>query len=149
MNEDKIKRMLDACYLAKRIRELLPDLPAGVTPAYIQYMDVIHKLREKNEHIKVSDISDYLHLPRPGVTRTVKEMEKKGYLYKYDSAEDGRITYIAITEKGEALSDRYDKNYYSRLLEHFDDISDEEADCMIATIEKFYKVMSERRVDIE
>ena len=27
MNADKIKRMLDACYLAKRIRELLPELP--------------------------------------------------------------------------------------------------------------------------
>ena len=78
MNEDKIKRMLDACYLAKRIRELLPELPEGVTPAYIQYMDVIHKLKKKSENVKVSDISDYLKLPRPGVTRTVKEMEKKG-----------------------------------------------------------------------
>lgn len=77
MNEDKIKRMLDACYLAKRIRELLPELPEGVTPAYIQYMDVIHKLKKKSENVKVSDISDYLKLPRPGVTRTVKEMEKR------------------------------------------------------------------------
>ena len=34
MNADKIKRMLDACYVAKRIRELLPELPDGVTPAY-------------------------------------------------------------------------------------------------------------------
>ena len=41
MNEEKIKRMLDACYLAKRTRELLPELPEGVTPAYIQYMDVV------------------------------------------------------------------------------------------------------------
>jgi DNA-binding MarR family transcriptional regulator len=149
MNEDKIKRMLDACYLAKRIRELLPELPEGVTPAYIQYMDVIHKLKKKSENVKVSDISDYLKLPRPGVTRTVKEMEKKGYLSKYASNEDGRITYIAITEKGGELSERYDKNYYSRLLKYMDDISDDEADCMISTIEKFYKVMSERRVEIE
>lgn len=149
MNEEKIKRMLDACYLAKRTRELLPKLPEGVTPAYIQYMDVIHKLRQNNEHVKVSDISDVLNLPRPGVTRTVKEMEKKGYLSKYASEEDGRITYISITPKGEALSDKYDKNYYSRLLNYLDDISDEEADCMIQTIEKFYKVMSEGRVNIE
>lgn len=109
MNEEKIKRMLDACYLAKRTRELLPELPEGVTPAYIQYMDVIHKLQEKKERVKVSDISDTLKLPRPGVTRTVKEMEKKGYLTKYASEEDGRITYVFITEKGEELSDKYDK----------------------------------------
>jgi hypothetical protein len=30
-----------------------------------------------------------------------------------------------------------------------DHISEEEADCMIQTIEKFYEVMSKRRVDIE
>lgn len=48
-----------------------------MTPAYIQYMDVIHKLKKKSENVKVSDISDYLKLPRPGVTRTVKEMEKR------------------------------------------------------------------------
>jgi DNA-binding MarR family transcriptional regulator len=149
MNADKIKRMLDACYLAKRIRELLPELPEGVTPAYIQYMDVIHIIKRRQEHVKVSDISDYLNLPRPGVTRTVKKMETKGYLSKYASAEDGRITYIRITEKGELLSEKYDRNYYSRLSEYMNDISDEEADCMIHTIEKFYKVMSERRVNIE
>lgn len=149
MKPDKIKRMLDACYKAKRIRELLPELPEGVTPAYIQYMDVIHQLQEKKEHVKISDISDYLNLPRPGVTRTVKEMVAKGYLRKVSSGEDGRITYITITGIGEELSDKYDKNYYSRLVKYMDVISDDEADCMIATIDKFYKVMSERRVDIE
>lgn len=151
MTTDKIKRMLDACYLAKRIRELLPELPDGVTPAYIQYMDVIHTLQKGNSdvNVKVSDISDMLKLPRPGVTRTVKEMEKKWYLSKTTSKEDGRITYITITPKGEQLSEKYDKNYYSRLVEYMEDISDEEADCMIHTIDKFYRVMNERRVDIE
>ena len=149
MNADKIKRMLDACYVAKRIRELLPELPDGVTPAYIQYMDVIHKLESSNKKVKVSDISATLNLPRPGVTRTVKEMEAKGYLTKSTSDEDGRITYISITPKGEALSEKYDKNYYNRLSKQMDDITEEEADCMIETINKFYKVMSERRVDIE
>ena len=145
MDSEKIKRMLDACYMAKRTRELLPKLPDGVSPAYIQYLDVIHTLQKTKEYVKVSDISDALNLPRPGVTRTVKAMEEKGYLKKISSDEDGRVTYIAITKSGEELSDKYDRNYYSRL----DIISDEEADCMIQTIKKFYQVMSERRVDIE
>ena len=149
MTAEKIKRMLDACYLAKRVRELLPALPEGVTPAYIQYMDVIQQLQGQGRKVKVSDISDTLKLPRPGVTRTVKEMEKKGYLQKTASEEDGRITYLILTEKGMELSEKYDKNYYSQLLNYMDDISEEEADVMIHTIEKFYKVMSERRIHIE
>ncbi len=48
----------------------------------------------------MSDISDVMNLPRPGVTRTVKEMETKGYLQKIASPDDGRVTYISITEEG-------------------------------------------------
>lgn len=44
MTNEKIKRMFDACYQAKRIREMLPPLPPGVMPSYIQYLDVIRKL---------------------------------------------------------------------------------------------------------
>ena len=149
MDSEKIKRMLDACYLAKRARELLPKLPEGVSPAYIQYLDQIHILQKQKEHIKVSDISDVLNLPRPGVTRTVKAMEEKGYLKKFSSEEDGRVTYITVTEKGEELWNKYDRDYYSRLVPYLEMISNEEADSMIQTIEKFYQVMSERRVDIE
>ena len=77
MTNEKVKRMLDACYQAKRIRELLPPLPQGVMPSYIQYMDTIQKLEKQGIKVKISDISDAMNLPRPGVTRTVKEMEAK------------------------------------------------------------------------
>ena len=104
MTNEKIKRMFDACYQAKRIREMLPPLPPGVMPSYIQYLDVIRKLEGQGTGVKVSDISDALNLPRPGVTRTVKEMEKKGYICKISSPDDGRVTYISATEEGEELS---------------------------------------------
>ena len=97
MTIQTIKRMLDACYQAKRIREMLPALPSGVTPSYIHFLDVIQILEAQGLTVKISDISDYLNIPRPGVTRTVKEMEEKGYLRKANAAEEGRITYISLT----------------------------------------------------
>ena len=77
MTNEKVKRMLDACYQTKRIRELLPPLPQGVMPSYIQYMDTIQKLEKQGIKVKISNISDAMNLPRPGVTRTVKEMERR------------------------------------------------------------------------
>ena len=145
MTTEKIKRMLDACYQAKRIRELLPALPKGVAPSYIHYLDVIRALEKKEIQVKISDISDELKLPRPGVTRTVKEMEAKGYIKKTVSLEDGRIIYLSATEKGKKLSEKYNEKYFSELAPYLADISEEEADCMIAVIEKFYQVMCERR----
>ena len=149
MTSEIIKRMFDACYQAKRTRDMLPPLPEGVRASFIQYLDVIQSLERKGIQVKVSDLSDAMELPRPGVTRTVKEMEAKGYLKKTTSQEDARITYITVTDKGEELSKKYDADYYSRLSGYLTDITDEEADGMIETINKFYKVMSERRVDIE
>lgn len=149
MTREKLKRMIDACYQAKRIREMLPPLPQGIMPSYIQYMDVILSLEKDGIPAKISDISDRMNLPRPGVTRTVKEMEKKGLLKKLDSKEDGRVTYLTVTEEGKKLSREFDELYFTRLSTFCSDISEEEADCMIQTIEKFYNIMCERKLSNE
>lgn len=112
MTVQTIKRMLDACYQAKRIREMLPALPSGVT-------------------------------------RTVKEMEEKGYLRKANAAEDGRITYISLTEEGRKLSEKYNENYFAGLAPYLESISEADAKVMIQTIETFYQVMCERREKFE
>ena len=145
MTNEKIKRMFDAFYQAKRIRDMLPPLPQGVMPSYIRYLDAIHSLQKEKKDIRISDLSDAMNLPRPGVTRTVKEMEAKGYLQKLTSPDDGRVTYISITEKGENLSRKYDQDYFSSLAPYLSEISEEEADSMIRTIGKFYQIMCDRR----
>ena len=50
-----------------------------------------------------------------------------------------------LRKKAEELSRKYDENYFSELSAYLDDISEEEADCMIRTIGKFYEIMCERR----
>lgn len=145
MTSEMIKKMFDACYLAKRTREMLPPLPEGVRSSFIQYLDTIQYLEKRGVQVKVSDISDAMKLPRPGVTRTVKEMKEKGYLKKMASEEDGRITYITVTQKGAQLSEKYDEQYFKNLLPYMEEISEDDAESMIQTIEKFYQIMCERR----
>ena len=145
MNVALIKRMMDACYLAKRARDALPALPDGVLPSFIQYLDAIQTLERQGLQVKVSDLSDHLNLPRPGVTRTVKDMEARGLLKKQTSAEDGRVTHLSVTEAGKALSRKYDAEYFSSLLPALEAIPEEDAETMIRTIETFYQIMCERR----
>lgn len=149
MTIQNIKDLLDACYQGKRVRELLPPLPRGVRPSYVQYLDVIETLESHGVRVKVSDISDTLHLPRPGVTRTVKEMEDKGYLRKIASEEDGRVTYLAITDSGKRLSQIHNAQFFAQLAPLLADISDEDAACTVRTIQKLYDVMSERSDTLE
>ena len=143
-----IKALLAACYQAKRARELLPALPKGVTSSYIQYLDTIETLERQGVRVKVSDISDALHLPRPGVTRTVKEMEDRGYLRKSASEEDGRVTYLSVTEAGKKLSQTFNEQFFAQLAPLLAGISDEDAACTVRTIRSLYNVMAERSVTL-
>ena len=149
MTVELIKRMMDACYLAKRARDLLPPLPDGVQPSYIQFLDAIQKLQAKGMQVRVSDLGDALGLPRPGVTRTVKEMEAKGYLTKQVSAQDGRVTYLSMTEVGKALSRKYDADYFRELAPYLECILEADAECTIRTLETFHAIMCERRNSLE
>lgn len=145
MTGDKIKEVMDACYLAKRVRDMLPKLPNGVTSSHIHYLDTIWALECSKNSVRVSDISDELGLPRPSVTKTIKDMEKLGFIEKKTTQEDGRVVFISITAAGKDLVDKYVDQCFSELSLELADISDEDADHMIETIEKLYEVMSRRR----
>ncbi len=147
MDIQTIKALFDAFYQAKRCGYLA--LPKGVTASYIHYLDTVESLERQVLWVKVSDISDALNIPRPGVTRTVKEMEAKGYLCKHTSSSDGRITYVSITEAGKRLSQAYNEQYFNRSAPLLQNISQQEAECTIQTIERFYQVMSERRITVD
>ena len=149
MTIENMKRVLDAFYLGKRVRDMLPPLPEGVTASYIRYLDALETLQEKHERVKISDLGERLNLQRPGVTRTVKEMEKKGYLEKQTSMEDARVTYLAITPAGKALSEQFNEKVFESLLESLSDISDEDAETLIRTTEKIYDVLCAGRLELE
>lgn len=144
MTRDKVKKVMDACYLAKRVRDLLPTLPNGVTSSHVHYLDTIRKLELKTDSVRVSDISDELGLPKPGVTKTIKDMEKLGLVEKQADKTDGRVVFLKITVAGKALLDEYVDELFGELSRELDDVSDEDADAMIETVEKLYRVMRRR-----
>ena len=145
MTKDKIKVVMYDCYLAKRIRVMLPALPGGVTPSHIHYLDTLRKLEKMEGKVRVSDMSENLGLPRPSVTKTVKDMEKLGFVEKETTETDVRLVYIKTTRTGRDLVDKYVDEYFGNLSENLGGITDEDADKMIEVVEKFYIVMSNRK----
>ena len=145
MTKDKIKEVMDACYQAKRIRDMLPALPDGVTPYNIHYLYTLKKKKKMEGKVRVSDMSENLGLPRPSVTKTVKDMEKLGFVEKETTETDGRFVYIKTTRTGRDLVDKYVDEYFGNLSENLGGITDEDADKMIEVVEKLYIVMSNRK----
>lgn len=143
MTIDNMKRMMDSFYLAKRILEMLPLLPQGVSSSNIRYLDVIERIKAVKGFVRVSDLSEELSVQRPGVTRFLSEMEEKGYIKKIQSDTDRRVTYIEITKEGEALSKKYNEETFVPLLDALSSVTDDETEKVIEVINKFYKVMKE------
>ena len=83
---------------------------------------------------------------RKGFVKIKPELQKKlETMQKNASPDDGRVTYIAVTEAGKQLSQKYNEQYFRMLVPYMDEISEEDAQCVIRTIEKFYQIMNERR----
>lgn len=77
MKIENVKKMLDSFYEAGRVLDHLPPLPEEVNISYIHVLDSVQALSLKNKFVRISDVSRDRNLPLSGITRTVKEMEKK------------------------------------------------------------------------
>lgn len=134
MTTENAKRMFDAFYMGKRLFEQQPALPTGVTSSFIHVLDAVVSLRNKGQDVRISDISETLGLTRPGITRTVKQMEAQGYLVKEPDPNDGRVTHLKVTERGMELYEHYVREYFTGVTERLHEISDQEIEAMYDTI---------------
>ncbi|MEF9991970.1 MAG: metal-dependent transcriptional regulator [Romboutsia sp.] len=85
----------------------------SLTPSEEDYIEMIYRLSLKGEEIKVSEISKYLNIKPPSVTKMIKKLDQKNLItyQKYDNVELSEIGKIL----GEKLLKRHNTVY--RFLE--------------------------------
>jgi len=66
-------------------------------------------------HCAVQDIGYRLGFTKSGATRVVNRLEKKGYIKKIKSNEDGRICCVEITKAGEHVLSSANARYMEQL----------------------------------
>ena len=148
MKIENVKRMLDSFYEAGRILDYLPPLPEGVNISYIHILDSVYTLLLKKEFVRVSDVSKDRNLPLSGITRTVKEMEKKGYLQKIISENDARVVNLSLTEKGKELYTIFVKIYQKELSKILKEVSEEKILITIETILEISKIIKNQKINL-
>ena len=89
MNIALIKRMMDACYQAKRVRDLLPALPDGVLPSFIQYLDAIQTLEQQGIQVKRNFRKSIRHqrCAEPSAPRRDPDRKGHGSSWSFDQAD--------------------------------------------------------------
>ena len=144
MDTALVKQFLDSCHNAKRITELMPKLPKGMTPRHIHVIDAIVLTEQQKGKVQVSDISRHLNVTMPSVTRLVRELEEQGVLVKYPDREDGRNVLLKLTALGQEYYQRYVHVYYQELGQRLEEISRADLKTAVQTINKVYGCMKEK-----
>ena len=157
MEISDVKEFLSACQEAKRITELMPPLPKGMSPRHIYVIDAVFQLSQCQEQVMVSDVSKLLGVTRPSITKLIQELEKLKVLTKIPDQEDKRIVHIALTPLGQKYYDFYVGGYHSWLASNFQNISPEDLSAAANTIHRVLEIMKnlditahkEKRKEIE
>ena len=142
VSPDRFRKLLDACWQARRATEMMPELPEGLRPRHITVLDAIHIIG-RVAPVRVGEIAAFLHGSDPGVTKMVQELASLGLISKRTDPEDGRVVNLVLTEEGRSIRKRYVEDYHERLCKALaGTISDEDCLITIRTIASLCKVLS-------
>ena len=91
---NEVRSLLDVCWKAKTITELMPALPKGMKPRYVHVIDAVWHINEPNGQdtgtARVGDVSAFLGVTTPSITKLVGEMADLGLVVKHADAADRR-----------------------------------------------------------
>lgn len=141
MRTENLKRLLDACYVAKRVVETLPELPEGMKPRHIHVLDAVYEMQSGQGLCRVSDVSARLNITTPSVTKLIQELEQRGLLEKDADAGDRRVVLLRLTEAGMACVKRYVVDLHREWAEALEDVADEQAEETIHLLERLRDTM--------
>ena len=83
---NEVRSLLDVCWKAKAITELMPALPKGLKPRYVHVIDAVWHINEPNGQdtgtARVGDVSTFLGVTTPSITKLVGEMADLGLVVR-------------------------------------------------------------------
>lgn len=141
MNSELTRELLDSFYLAQQAFATLPALPEGMTSQYVHILDTITAIENERGSVRVSDVADWFHVSIPGITRSLRALENLGAIRKQRGLKDRREVRIELTDRGRLWYSIYVKQYHEKLADILHDISDEDVQTTVHTIQSAVTLM--------
>ncbi len=148
MKLENISELLNACYEAKRIVELMPALPKGMKPSHIHVVDIICQLQQANGLVRISDIGTALHVTKPSITKLVNELVGFGAVKKTQSNEDKRVFTVSLTALGQRYYEKYLVDYHQEIAKRLAGIAEKDMQTAARVIHEAYRILSDGNMKI-
>lgn len=138
MTDKMIRNLLDSCFLAKKITEMMPKLPKNVKPRHIHIITSI-AISKRADPPRVSDVSNDLNVTMPSITKLINEMELMKIIEKSPVIGDKRAFNLTLTPLGLEYYQTYVVEYHGRLADEFSMLDFNDCQIMINTIKRLYE----------
>ena len=144
-----IKDFLDARHEVKRIDELMPTLPKGMTPRHMRIIDIIYQRSQRAEGVKVSDVSKTLQVTKPSITKLINELEQLGVVQKNPDAQDKRVIWLQLTDLGLSYHNFYVQQYHNWLAIQLEGVKPEHLQITAQTIQQVSRILRTAEMNLD
>ncbi len=147
MKVENVSELLGACYEAKKIVELMPQLPQGMRPSHIHIVDIIYQLQQEHGLVRISDIGAALHITNPSITKLVHELVELQVVKKLQSQKDKRVFTVSLTPLGHKYYQKYLEAYHQEVATRLARISVQEIRDAARVIHEAYQLLTQENED--
>lgn len=144
---NEVRSLLDVCWKAKAITELMPALPKGLKPRYVHVIDAVWHINEPNGQdtgtARVGDVSTFLGVTTPSITKLVGEMADLGLVVKHGDAADRRAVTLTLTERGLDIRRIYVEEYHAHLSQLLGGLTSDQCETTVRTLTEALRLMQE------
>ena len=99
---------------------------------------ILYRLAQ-NGRMTMGEIARCIHKDKSTATFLIKKLEKEGYIQRQRSENDSRITFIFLTEKGEAYTDATEAISHSLIDTCYAGFSDAEKQTLFSLLRRVEK----------
>jgi len=121
----------------------MPALPKGMKPRYVHVIDAVWHINEPNGQdtgtARVGDVSAFLGVTTPSITKLVGEMADLGLVVKHADAADRR----AVTERGLDIRRIYVEEYHAHLSQLLGGLTSDQCETTVRTLTEALRLMQE------
>lgn len=144
---DDVRSLIDACWKAKTITELIPALPKGMKPRYVHVIDAVWHINEPNGQdtgtARVGDVSAFLGVTTPSTTKLVGEMADLGLVVKHADATDRRAVTLTLAERGLDIRRIYVEEYHAHLSQLLGGLTSDQCETTVRTLTEALRLMQQ------
>jgi DNA-binding MarR family transcriptional regulator len=141
MEIEQVQRFMEACHESKKIIGRFPKLPKCLSQRHIKALAAIQEQKEKNEMVKVSDVSKSMGGTSPSITKLLHQLEQAGAIRKKQDEIDKRVIWLEITPLGKTYYEFYCSQYHVWLGKVLQEIQEADIEVTIRTIHRAFEIL--------